>query len=76
MDTTDGMEREWDIGEEGAVFLPPQRTKSRNTYIRKCKDHSAVELKKRSHLVEETNKLRICGKVIIKNQKDKNYYKH
>ena len=47
VDATDGMEREWDLGQEGAVLTSPHQERERNPYIRRLEEHGALELKKR-----------------------------
>ena len=39
VDATDGMEREWDVGAQGAELTPPSQTRVRNPYIKHKGDH-------------------------------------
>ena len=47
VDATEGMEREWELGQEGAELTSPQPERERNPYIRRLEEHGALELKKR-----------------------------
>ena len=43
VDATDGMEREWEVGDQGAVQTPPLEIRVRNPYLKQTDDHGRVD---------------------------------